>query len=73
MQGNVEIHVKIHQGCSNKTCSRGFFSKAAQPCYRTFYSSYFFFFFLEILALKMNGAYAVPDLEPTLLDSNFTS
>jgi hypothetical protein len=31
----------------------------------------FFFFFLDILALKINGAQAVPDQEPKLLDSNF--
>ncbi len=34
-------------------------------------ASYYFFFILEILALKINPANAVPDPAPTLLDSNF--
>jgi hypothetical protein len=71
MQDYEEICEKICQGCCNKTRTGGFLSKACQSCYGTFISSYYFFFILEILALKMNGANAVPDPEPTLLDSNF--
>jgi hypothetical protein len=71
MQIDAQICEKISQSHGNKTRSGGFFSKACQPCYCTFIASYYFFFILEILALTMNGPYAVPDLEPTLLDSNF--
>jgi hypothetical protein len=71
MQINVEISAKIHQSCCNKTGARGFFTKACSPCYHTFLASYYIFFILEILAFKMNGAIAVPDLAPSLLDSNF--
>ena len=51
--------------------SRGFFTKTANPCFRTCLSTAFFFFFLDILALKIDKAGAVPDPEPKLLDSNF--
>jgi hypothetical protein len=61
MQDYEEIHEKIQKSCSDKTHSRGFFSKACQHCYHTFISTNYFFFILEILALKMNGANAVPD------------
>jgi len=47
-----------------------FLTKAATPCFLTFITSYYFFFILELLALKMNGAMAVPDPEPRLLDAN---
>jgi hypothetical protein len=71
MQNNVQICAQICKSHSNKTGARGFFTKACSPCYRTFIASYYVFFILEILALKMNGASAVPDPELSLLDSNF--
>jgi len=67
----VEIRAQIRQSRSNKTGARGFFTNACSPCYHTFITSYYIFFILEILALQMNGANAVPDPAPTLLDSNF--
>ncbi len=51
--------------------SNTFFSKAYTPCYRTFIASYYFFFIMELLVLKINLTDAVPDPAPTLLDSNF--
>jgi hypothetical protein len=71
MQSNSEICKIIGQSSRNKTGARGFFSKAANPCFCTFISTSFIYFLLELLALKMNGAYAVLDLEQSLLDSNF--
>ncbi len=71
MQTNEEIREKICQGHRDKTGPRGFFSKAASPCFRTCLSTAFFFFFLDILALKIDRTDAVPDPEPKLLDSNF--
>jgi len=71
MQTNEEIREKIRQSHRNKAGPRGFFSKAASPCFRTCLSTAFFFFFLDILALKIDRADAVPDPEPKLLDSNF--
>jgi hypothetical protein len=71
MQTNEEIHQKIRESNSNKAGPRSFFSKAASPCFRTCLSTAFIFFFLDILALKINPADAVPDPEPKLLDSNF--
>jgi hypothetical protein len=71
MQDNEEIREKICQSRHDKACPRSFFTKAAQPCYRTVISTAFAFLVLEILALKINRAYSVPDPEPTLLDSNF--
>jgi hypothetical protein len=62
---------KICQSHSNKTCSGCFLSKAFQPCYGTFITSYYCIFILEILALKMNMANSVPNPELTLLDLNF--
>jgi hypothetical protein len=70
MQSNVEIGVKIREGRSNRAGPRSFFTKAAAPCFRTFIASYYVFFILELLALKMNGAMAVPDPELRLLDAN---
>ncbi len=70
MQSDEEIREKIHQGCSNKAGPRSFFTKAATPCFCSFIASYYVFFILELLALKMNGAMAVPDPEPRLLDAN---
>jgi hypothetical protein len=71
MQTNEEIRAKIGQSNRDKTRPRGFLSKAANPCFRTCLSTAFFFFFLDILALKMNTVHAVPHPEPKLLDSNF--
>jgi hypothetical protein len=71
MQTNEEIREKICQGHRNKAGPRGFFAKAATPCFRTCLSAAFIFFFLDILALKIDRAQAVPDPEPKLLDSNF--
>ena len=71
MQTNEEIRQKIGQSHRDKTRSRSFFTKAANPCFRTCLSTAFFFFFLDILALKINTVDAVPDPEPKLLDSNF--
>jgi hypothetical protein len=71
MQTNEEICEKICQSNSDKARPRGFLSKAASPCFRTCLSTAFFFFFLDILALKIDSADAVPDPEPKLLDSNF--
>ena len=70
MQGNEEIRQKISQGRRNKAGPRSFFTKAATPCFRSFIASYYVFFILELLALKMNGALAVPDPEPRLLEAN---
>jgi len=71
MQTNEEICEKIREGHRNKAGPRSFFTKAATPCFRTCLSAAFIFFFLDILALKIDGAQAVPDPEPKLLDSNF--
>ncbi len=71
MQNDVQIREKNVQSCRDKAGTRGFFSKAGNPCYRTFIASYYVFFILEIVALKMNMANAVPDPEPSLLNSNF--
>ena len=70
MQSNAEIGQKIRKGRGNKTGPRRFFTKAANPCFHTFIASYYVFFIMELLALKMNGAMAVPDPEPRLLDTN---
>ncbi len=71
MQNNEKIRSQICQSCRDKAGARSFLTKAATPCFRTFISVSFFFFFLDILALKINGAQAVQDPEPKLLDSNF--
>jgi hypothetical protein len=60
MQSDEEIREKICQGRSNKAGPRSFFTKAATPCFRSFIASYYVFFILELLALKMNGAMEVP-------------
>jgi hypothetical protein len=70
MQNDLEISQKICEGCHHKAGPRCFFSKAANPCFRTFLALYYLCFILELLALKMNGAMAVPDPEPRLLDTN---
>jgi hypothetical protein len=70
MQSDEEICEKIRQGRCNQAGPRSFLAKAATPCFRTFIASYYVFFILELLALKMNGAMAVPDPEPRLLDAN---
>ncbi len=71
MQTDEEICEKICQSHRHKAGPSGFLSKAASPCFRTCLSTAFFFFFLDILALKIDRADAVPDPEPKLLDSNF--
>ncbi len=71
MQNNAQIRAQLCQSNPNKTGARGFFSKAYTPCYRTFIASYYFFFIMELLVLKINLTDAVPDPAPTLLDSNF--
>jgi hypothetical protein len=70
MQTNAEISQKIRKGRSNKAGPRRFFTKAANPCFCTFITSYYVCFNLELLALKMNGVMAVPDPELRLLDTN---
>jgi hypothetical protein len=70
MQSNAEIGEIISEGRHNKTGPGRVFTKAATPCFRTFIASFYFCFILELLALKMNGAMAVPDPEPRLLDAN---
>ncbi len=67
----MEICEKIRQSNHDKTNTRGFLTKTATPCFRTCLSAALVFFFLDILALKIDGAQAVPDPEPKLLDSNF--
>ncbi len=54
-----------------KLAPGAFSQKAATPCFRTCLSATFIFFFMDILALKIDGAQAVPDPELKLLDSNF--
>jgi hypothetical protein len=71
MQTDEEIRQKIHEGHRNKVGPRGIFSKTATPCFLTCLSAAFIFFFLDILALKIDWAQAVPDPEPKLMDSNF--
>ncbi len=71
MQNDVKIHAQLCQSNHNKAGARGFFAKAYTPCYHTFIASYYVFFILELLVLKINVANAVPDLAPSLLDSNF--
>jgi hypothetical protein len=64
--------MQICESCCNKTCSRGLFSEATRPCYQALLSSsVFIFFVLELLALKMNTAGAVLDLERTLQNSKY--
>jgi hypothetical protein len=71
MQTNEEIRQKICESNPNKASPWGFLTKVVIPCFRTCLSATFIFFFLDILALKIDGAQAVPDPEPKLLDSNF--
>jgi hypothetical protein len=71
MQVNAEIRAKIRKSHRNKAGPRGFFTKACSPCYHTFFPRYNIIFILEILAVKMSRANAVPDPAPTLLDSIF--
>ena len=71
MQNNAQIHVQLCQSNCNKAGTRGFFAKAYTPCYHTFIASYYVFFILELLVLKINVTNAVPDPAPSLLDSNF--
>jgi len=67
---NTEIGQKIHEGRINKAGPRRFFTKAANSCFCTFIAAYYVCFILELLALKMNGAMAVLDPEPRLLNAN---
>jgi hypothetical protein len=71
MQKDAQIRAQLCQSSRNKTGARGFFSKAYTPCYHTFIASYYVFFILALLVLKINPTNAVPDPAPTLLDSNF--
>jgi hypothetical protein len=71
MQNDAQIRAQICQSHCYKTGARSFFSKVYTPCYRTFIASYYFFFILELLVLKIEVTNAVPDLAPTLPDSNF--
>jgi hypothetical protein len=71
MQIDVQIRQKICQSHSDKTGTRCIFPKAFNLYYRTFITTYYFYFVLEILVLKMNQVEAVPDPAPSLLDSNF--
>jgi hypothetical protein len=70
MQTNAEIRQKIRQCNCDKANTGGFLTKAANPCFCAFIASYYVCFILELLALKMNGAMAVPDPELRLLDAN---
>ncbi len=70
MQCNAEIGQNIRKDHSNKAGPRCFLTKAANPCFRTFITAYYVCFILELFPLKMNGAMAVPDPEPRLLDAN---
>jgi hypothetical protein len=71
MQTNEEICKKICESNRDKTCPGCFFTKAATTCFCTCLSVAFIFFFLDILALKIDRAQAVMDQELKLLDSNF--
>jgi hypothetical protein len=71
MQNDAQICTQLHQSKHNKAGARGFFTKAYTPCYRTFVASYYVFFIMEHLVLKINVANAVPDPAPALIDSNF--
>jgi hypothetical protein len=71
MQNDAQIRAQLHQSNRNKAGARGFFTQAYTACYRTFIASYYVFFIMELLVLKINVANAVPDLAPALLDSNF--
>jgi hypothetical protein len=61
MQEYQEIREVICQNCSDQAHPRGLFSKSTRPCYRAMISSLFIFFVLELLAVKMSRAGAVPD------------
>jgi len=71
MQTNEEIREKIRQSHHDKTSTWSFLTKAATRCFRICLSAAFLFFYLDILALKIDGAQAVLDPELKLLDSNF--
>jgi hypothetical protein len=71
MQTNEEIREKIRKSNRDKTRPGSFFTKAATPCFRTCLSAAFVFFFLDILALKIDREQAVLDPELKLLNSNF--
>jgi hypothetical protein len=63
---------KSEKATVTKLAPGAFSPKQQTPCFCTCLSAFFFFFFfLDILALKINGAQAVPDLQPKLLDSNY--
>jgi hypothetical protein len=71
MQNDAQICVQLRQSNHNKTGARYFFSKAYTPCYCTFVTSYYVFFIMELLVLKIDVTNAVLDPAPSLLDSNF--
>jgi hypothetical protein len=61
--------MKLCESNRDKARYGHFLAKAASPCFCTILASSYFCFILEILALKMNGALAIPDPEPRLLDA----
>ncbi len=67
------MHKSVHKSAkaTRTKLAPVFFAKAYTPCYCIFIASYYFYFILELLVLKINVTNAVPDLAPTLLDSNF--
>jgi hypothetical protein len=71
MQNDAQIRAQLCQSNRNKAGARGFFTKAYTPCYCTFIVSYYIFFIMELLVLKINIANAVPYPALALLDSNF--
>jgi hypothetical protein len=71
MQVDAQICQKICQSRGHKAGAGRIFPKAFNLYYHTFVTTYYFYFVLEILVLKMNQVQAVPDPAPTLLDSNF--
>jgi hypothetical protein len=71
MQNDAQIRAQLCQSNHNKTGARSFVSKAYTLCYRTFVASYYVFFIMDFLVLKIDVTNAVPDPAPSLLDSNF--
>ena len=71
MQIDAQICQKIRQSRGDKAGTGHIFPKAFNLYPRTFITTYYFYFILEILVLKINQVEAVPDPAPTLLDSNF--
>jgi hypothetical protein len=61
----------IRKATVTKLAPGAFSPEAFNLYYLTFITTYYFYFVLEILVLKMNQVEAVPDPALTLLDSNF--